>query len=195
MDCSLLGSSVHGILQARILEWVAYPFSRGSYQPMNRLMNQTRVSCIADELFTSWATKEALDKSIWYAFPELLCKCKKLPLSNKRKMLTMWRLWWLSTESQASWSLRTDNVHPYDTLLPHHQPIRKLCTSWSQTFWPTSLTWLLKVLCQNPSGSSELFRAWTTCLLVWPCSKPFSAPNSILVCLASPCGAQELALR
>ena len=33
MDCSLLGSSVHGILQNRILEWVAIPFSRGSSQP------------------------------------------------------------------------------------------------------------------------------------------------------------------
>ena len=33
MDCSLPGSSVHGILQARILEWVAIPFSRGSSQP------------------------------------------------------------------------------------------------------------------------------------------------------------------
>ena len=33
MDCSLPGSSVHGILQARIMEWVAFPFSRGSSQP------------------------------------------------------------------------------------------------------------------------------------------------------------------
>ena len=33
IDCSLLGSSVHGILQARILEWVAIPFSRGSSDP------------------------------------------------------------------------------------------------------------------------------------------------------------------
>ena len=33
MDCSLPGSSVHGLLQARILEWVAFPFSRGSSQP------------------------------------------------------------------------------------------------------------------------------------------------------------------
>ena len=33
MHCSLQGSSVHGILQARILHWVAMPFSRGSYQP------------------------------------------------------------------------------------------------------------------------------------------------------------------
>ena len=35
MDCSLPGSSVHGILQARILEWVAISFSRGSSQPRN----------------------------------------------------------------------------------------------------------------------------------------------------------------
>ena len=36
MDCSPLGSSVHGILQARILEWIATSFSRGSSQPRNR---------------------------------------------------------------------------------------------------------------------------------------------------------------
>ena len=36
MDCSLLGSSVHGILQARMLRWVAMPFSRGSSQPKSR---------------------------------------------------------------------------------------------------------------------------------------------------------------
>ena len=36
VDCSLPGSSVHGILQARILEWAAMSFSRGSFQPRNR---------------------------------------------------------------------------------------------------------------------------------------------------------------
>ena len=44
-----------GILQARILEWVAFPFSRGSSQHRNR----TQVSCIALRFFTSWATREA----------------------------------------------------------------------------------------------------------------------------------------
>ena len=44
----------------RILEWVAYPFSRGTFQPRN----QTRVSCIAGELFSCWATREALENSI-----------------------------------------------------------------------------------------------------------------------------------
>ena len=59
-DCSLPGSSVHGILQARILEWVAMPFSRGSSPPRD----QTWVSCIAGRFFTVWATKEALNKNI-----------------------------------------------------------------------------------------------------------------------------------
>jgi len=48
MDCSLPGSSVHGILQARILQWVAMPSSRGSSQPRD----QTQVSCIAGKFFT-----------------------------------------------------------------------------------------------------------------------------------------------
>ena len=54
VDCSLLGSSVHGILQARILEWVAISFSRGSSRPRNR----TRISCNAARFFTNWATRE-----------------------------------------------------------------------------------------------------------------------------------------
>ena len=51
MDCSLPGSSVHGIPQARILEWVAISFSKESSQPRN----QTWVSCIAGRFFTDWA--------------------------------------------------------------------------------------------------------------------------------------------
>jgi len=48
MDWSPSGSSVHGILQARILVWVAILFSRGSPQPKD----QTQVSCIAGGFFT-----------------------------------------------------------------------------------------------------------------------------------------------
>ena len=48
VDYSLPGSSVHGILQARILEWVAIPFSKESSQPRD----QTWVSCIAGRHFT-----------------------------------------------------------------------------------------------------------------------------------------------
>ena len=47
--------TVHGILPARILEWVAVPFSGGSSQPRD----QTQVYHIAERFFTSWATREA----------------------------------------------------------------------------------------------------------------------------------------
>jgi len=55
MNCSLPGSSVHGIFQARILAGVAVPFSRGSSQPREG----TQVSHIAGRFFTIWATREA----------------------------------------------------------------------------------------------------------------------------------------
>ena len=55
MNYSPPGSSVHGILQARILEWVAISFSRRFSRPRN----QTEVSSIAGRRFTVWATKEA----------------------------------------------------------------------------------------------------------------------------------------
>ena len=56
MDCSLPGSFVGGIFQARILEWVVISFSRGSSQPRDR----TQVFCTAGRLFTIWATREIL---------------------------------------------------------------------------------------------------------------------------------------
>ena len=56
MDCSPPSSSVLGILQARIWEWVAIPFSRGSSWPRY----WTWVSCIAGRFFTIWASGEAL---------------------------------------------------------------------------------------------------------------------------------------
>ena len=49
MDCNPPGSSVHEVLQARILEWVASPFSRGSSQSSDR----TQISCIVGTLFTT----------------------------------------------------------------------------------------------------------------------------------------------
>ena len=53
-DCSPPGSSVHGILQARILKWIAIP-SRGSSRPRD----QTWISCTAGRFFIIWATGEA----------------------------------------------------------------------------------------------------------------------------------------
>ena len=57
MSCSRQAPTEHGILQARILEWVAMPLSRGSSQPKD----QTQVSCIAGRVFTVWATREVFE--------------------------------------------------------------------------------------------------------------------------------------
>ena len=57
--CDPMDYTVHGILQARILDWVAVPFSRGSSQPRD----WTQVSLNAGGFFTSWTTREALSLS------------------------------------------------------------------------------------------------------------------------------------
>ena len=61
MDCSPPGSSVHGILQARILEWVAMPYSTGSSRPRD-WSRVSCVSCTAGRFFTA----EALGKTTLY---------------------------------------------------------------------------------------------------------------------------------
>ena len=64
--CKPMEHTVHGILQARILEWVTFPFSRGSSQRGD----WTQVSCIAGGFFTSWATREA--QEYWSGYLSLL---------------------------------------------------------------------------------------------------------------------------
>ena len=68
--CSPPGSSIYGISQARILEWVAIPFSRGSSSPRD----QTCASCIAGRFFTVWATRETTsDLEIWSFLEQVRC--------------------------------------------------------------------------------------------------------------------------
>ena len=71
MDCSLPGPSVHGILQARILEWVAIPFSRGS----SNSRDWTQVSCIAGGFFITCVTREA---QAFASIPLVICLIKYL---------------------------------------------------------------------------------------------------------------------
>ena len=90
--CDPVDYTVHGILQVRTLEWVAYPFSSGFSWPRN----WTGVSCIAGGFFTSWATREAL--CWWWCCvrsPQLWCwravwcpKCMKPALCLMEKILT-----------------------------------------------------------------------------------------------------------
>ena len=73
IDCSPPGSSVHGILQARILQWVAIPFSRGSFQSKD----WTPVSFIACRFFTIWDTREA---SVCVCVCVCVCACVHVKL-------------------------------------------------------------------------------------------------------------------
>ena len=68
--CDPMGYTVHGILQARILEWVAYPFSSRSSLPRN----QTQVFNIAGGFFTNWAIRKAREETggplYYYSWPK-----------------------------------------------------------------------------------------------------------------------------
>ena len=86
VDYSLPGSSVLGIFQARIPEWVAIPFSRGSSQPRDR----TQVSCMAGQFFPVWATREVKTR--------MLGKTE-----DKRRVHRGWD-GWMASPNQWTWS-------------------------------------------------------------------------------------------
>ena len=99
MDCSPPGSSVHGVLQARILEWVAIPFSGGSSRPRDR----SRVSCIVGRFFTIWAIREA---SSYYrkSIHDLRLKIRATPLSRISVFLLSINV--SQSKRMARWHLR-----------------------------------------------------------------------------------------
>ena len=76
MDCSLPGSSVHGIFQARVLEWVAISFARRSSRPRDR----SQVSLIVGRHFTIWATRKV--QSLVIACSKYSQKCYYFILSR-----------------------------------------------------------------------------------------------------------------
>ena len=135
MDCSLPGSSVHGILQARILEWVIIPFSRGSSWPRN----PTQVSCIEGRFFTICATMKGNtvpsqpNYTIYSTkFYENLqhdrnsssnkgCKDRYLlPLSSGNSLL-IWRNKLISSVAQSCPTLRDPMGCSMPGLSVHHQ--------------------------------------------------------------------------
>ena len=91
MNCSLSSSSVHGIFQARVLDWIAISFSRGFSQPRN----QTRVSHTADRCFTIWATsfRCRVKLFIWLfsCFLRYACIAINFPLNTA--FIVSYRFW------------------------------------------------------------------------------------------------------
>ena len=103
MDCSLPGSSIHGIFQARVLEWVAISFSRGSSRPRD----WTQVSRIAGRCFTVWATRKALKKAkefhksiyFWFIGYATAFDC----VDHKKNCGKFWKRWEYQTTWLAFW--------------------------------------------------------------------------------------------
>ena len=129
MDCT-----VHGILQARMLEWAAVPFSSGSSPPRN----QTRVSCIAGRFFTSWATREA-----WYfVIPGILQIFSSLYLlwwpmiSDLCSFMIVWR----AMKWGESHSVMSDSLWPHGLYSPWNSPGQNIgvgSLSFFQGIFPT----------------------------------------------------------
>ena len=95
MDCSPPGSSVHGISQARILEWVAISFSKGSSQPRG----QTCISCLAYRFFTTEPPGKPLN-GLLVSKTEFLC------------FLKVWAPRFRRLEQEDSHRLRTRKPEP-----------------------------------------------------------------------------------
>ena len=98
MDCSLSGLSIHRILQAKVLEWVAISFSRGSSQPRD----WTWVSCIADSRFTVWATDL---NQIPYDYT--------VEVRNRFKRLDLTESWWTMDGGLWHCTGDRDQDHPH----------------------------------------------------------------------------------
>ena len=102
MDCSLQGSSVHGIFQARVLEWVAISFSRGS----SRLRDQTQVSHIAGRWFAVWAPEKPIlcaRKCITVMWKHLACV--RVALSGFSAVQLFATLWTVPCQTPLSTGL------------------------------------------------------------------------------------------
>ena len=144
MDFSPPGSSVHGILQARILEWVAFCFSRGSSQPRD----QTQVSHTAGGFFTVWATWGSLRKLKWVAFPF----SRDLPDPGIEPRSPALQVDSLSSVSASSLNVRTNSGHP------------------SYIFFTTFVFFIIKMLsyiyhnhglCFQDFSSVKVLKTWT----------------------------------
>ena len=131
MDCSPTGSSVHGTSQARILEWVAIYFSRGSPWPRDR----TCISYIGRPILYHWATWEA----------------QKVSLEDvEKKILSgFWghnSLWYKNTfqfNHRDRWQKKSHSLH--SSLYPYHLTYDLLWPMRCWQKWCTGLKWTRKL--------------------------------------------------
>ena len=135
MDCSLPGSSIHGIFQARVLEWVAISFSRGSSQPRD----QTQVSHITGGRFTIWVTREALSQQRHLCFPRCLFSSVLLYIPQQSVSKS-----YKGVPIKYTW---TPTSHPLHCCYPSPSPQHLLLDlrNWALTDFPPRLFWALQL--------------------------------------------------
>ena len=161
MDRSPPGSSVHGILQARILEWVAMPSSRGSSSPKD----WTHDSCTAGGYFTIWATWEAPSDPTRALSSGPLCRSKAL-CSELWIYFTCFYLVWLRWSSLNSFpNLKFCSLFLWEqgqALKKEFKHEHSCCVDVSVYF---SVIWSLPL---EKSNQHIRFKSWET-LQCWPC--------------------------
>ena len=114
VDCSLRNSSVHGILQARMLEWVAISFSRGSSRPRDR----ARVSRIGGRRFNLWATREA-----YIVYLKVVKRTDPKSSHHKKKIVSIW--WWMLTRLTVAITLQYMHISKH--YIVYLKPIQYIC--------------------------------------------------------------------
>ena len=186
MDCSPLGYSVHGILQARILEWVSIPFSSGSSQPRDH----TWVPCIAGRFFTIWTTREAkflLPPSfLFHSGLQWIRWCP--PTLGRENQLR--RIHWITCSAQNTLTLTPRNHIPFQpSQISHHRISLWASVSYSQLDSP-SPAWFSPLCapsyptpapCPMPSDSvwsSVSHSHLWACFLFRLCPSPLFLPPS-----------------
>ena len=152
MNCSLPGSSVHGIFQARILEWVAISFSRGSSQPRDR----TLVFCVVGRRFTIWDTREAPLHSKG--------DCKQDEKTTLRVGENIWK--------QSNWQINLQNIQTVHAVQyqKSKQPNLKIGGRPKQTFLQG----------RHPDGHSTVLPQLTLVMNMWVCLNYFLHPRYTL---------------
>ena len=140
-DYSLPNSSVHGILQVRLLQWVAFPSPGESSQPRD----QTSVSCIAGKFFTIWTTRPCLSSN---DVMESTTHCTTLTMSLLTSTSILKDSWWLQWTPLCSRDTPYFQVRCLATLIP----------SITFTFSPCNIT----------DSQVSGMRMWTSsCPLQW----------------------------
>ena len=168
MDCSLPGSSVPGILQAGILEWVAISFSRGSSRPRD----QTCISCMGRQILNQWATWEAHPQPLTACALSITRSCPALcdpvvcspPGSSDHGVLQAWILEWIDISfSRGSYWPRNRTLISFLA--------GRFFTRWATWKVRNSLFFLVPFYV-NIYGQRESARHVSSPFLTLPLSKP-----------------------